>query len=83
MPEGDEEFFWMNLGALSTKLNDLLSVLPENNRSEFVPDGMMFWTSSAASPSEARFVSLDDNGFVCCYRYYKMADMNALCILGF
>ena len=83
VPEGDEEFFWMNLGTLSTKLNDLLSVLPENNRSEFVPDGMMFWTSSAASPSEARFVSLDDNGFVCCYRYYKMADMNALCILGF
>ena len=83
VPEGDEEFFWMNLGTLSTKLNDLLSVLPENNRSEFLPDGMMFWTSSAASPSEARFVSLDDNGFVCCYRYYKMADMNALCILGF
>ena len=81
--EGEEDFYWMNLGPLSSNMNDILSPLSSENKSEFIGSGMMFWTSSVASPSETRFISLDDNGFVCCYRYYKMEYMNVLCVLGF
>lgn len=81
IPEGTEDFYWMQLGTMSTNINNVLS--PVKEHSEFVGSGMMFWTSSAASPSETRFISLDDNGFSCCYRYYKMEYMNVLCVLGF
>lgn len=83
IPEGEEEFFWMNLGPLAANMNEILEPIAPEDRSEFMDYGMMFWTSSAASPTDARFISLDDNGFVCCYRYYKMEYMNVLCILGF
>lgn len=83
IPEGEEEFFWMNLGQLAANMNEILEPIAPEDRSEFMDYGMMFWTSSAASPTDARFISLDDNGFVCCYRYYKMEYMNVLCILGF
>lgn len=81
VPEGNEDFYWMQLGPLSTNINNILE--PVKEHSEFIGSGMMFWTSSVASPSETRFISLDDNGFSCCYRYYKMEYMNVLCVLGF
>ena len=81
VPEGNEDFYWMQLGLLSTNINNILE--PVKEHSEFIGSGMMFWTSSVASPSETRFISLDNNGFSCCYRYYKMEYMNVLCVLGF
>ena len=42
--EGEEDFYWMNLGPLSSNMNDILSPLSSENKSEFIGSGMMFWT---------------------------------------
>lgn len=81
--ESTDFYWWYKKSPIVTRINSIMEKIDPEDKSVFLKEGMMFWTSTPSTVTDARFVQMDDNGFVCCYYYYKFAENYTLYILGF
>lgn len=81
--EKNDFYWWYKKNPIITRLNSIFEKIDAEDKSTFLSEGMMFWTSTPSTVTDARFIQMDDNGFVCCYYYYKLAENYVIYILGF
>lgn len=69
-PVNDDDFMWEGLGEMVSAINSSMQKVSETLMQP-VNEGGVFWTSSPASPAQARFVYMTDAGTVICMRSAK------------
>ena len=80
---GDGDLFWENNGDVPALLNAAMAAIADGDKTAYISDYDWFWTSSAASPSWARYVYIVDVGDVLCLWRHKNGSYRVRCAFAF